>query len=77
MSIIVYSQPGCGPCIGIKMHLKRAGVPFVERNVRADPEAEATVRALGYTGTPVVVAGDKHIGEYREDWLDAVIGDAA
>jgi len=71
--ITVYSQPGCGPCIGIKLHLRKAGVAFTERNVRTDPQAAAEVAALGYTGTPVVVAGDMHTGSYRREWLDTLV----
>ena len=70
--IIVYSQPGCGPCIAVTRHLRKAGVGFEVRDVRQD-EAAAEVAALGYQGTPVVVAGDMHTHGYRRDWLDQVI----
>lgn len=71
--IIVYSQPGCGPCMAVKRHLRTAGVGFEVRDVRADEQAAAEVAALGYQGTPVVVAGDMHTYGYRRDWLDAVV----
>ena len=71
--IIVYSQPGCGPCIAVTRHLRKAGVGFEVRDVRADEQAAAEVAALGYQGTPVVVAGDMHTHGYRRDWLDAVV----
>ena len=74
MSLItVYSQPGCGPCIAVKRHLRGAGVGFEVRDVRADEQAAAEVAALGYQGTPVVVAGDMHTYGYRAEWLDAVV----
>ena len=71
--IIVYSQPGCGPCIAVTRHLRKAGVGFEVRDVRADEQATAEVAALGYQGTPVVVAGDMHTHGYRMGWLDQVI----
>lgn len=71
--IIVYSQPGCGPCIAVTRHLRKAGVGFEVRDVRADETAAAEVARLGYQGTPVVVAGDMHTHGYRMDWLDQVI----
>ena len=71
--IIVYSQPGCGPCIAVTRHLRKAGVGFEVRDVRQDETAAAEVAALGYQGTPVVVAGDMHTHGYRRDWLDAVV----
>lgn len=71
--ITVFSQPGCGPCVSVKLHLRKAGVSFVERDVTVDPEAAAVVRELGYQGTPVVTAGDMHTHGYRREWLDAVV----
>lgn len=71
--IIVYSQPGCGPCIAVTRHLRKAGVGFEVRDVRQDEQAAAEVAALGYQGTPVVVAGDMHTHGYRKEWLDTVI----
>lgn len=72
-AITVYSQPGCGPCIAVKKHLASAGVGFEVRDVRQDEAAAAEVAALGYQGTPVVVAGDMHTYGYRRDWLDRVV----
>ena len=71
--IIVYSQPGCGPCVAVARHLRKAGVGFEVRDVRQDEAAAAEVAALGYQGTPVVVAGDMHAHGYRKEWLDQVI----
>lgn len=72
-AITVFSQPGCGPCISVKTHLKRAGVGFEVRDITKDDEAAETVRQLGYLGTPVTVAGDMHAYGYRRDWLDRVV----
>lgn len=71
--ITLYSQPGCGPCISVKTHLKRAGVGYVVRDVTTDPAAAAEVQRLGYLGTPVVTAGDMHTYGYRRDWLNTVV----
>jgi fructose-1-phosphate kinase PfkB-like protein len=48
-------------------------VGFEVRDVRADEQAAQEVAALGYQGTPVVVAGDMHAHGYRKEWLDTVI----
>ena len=71
--IIVYSQPGCGPCIAVTRHLRKAGVGFQVRDVRQDEQAAQEVARLGYQGTPVVVAGDMHTHGYRREWLDTVV----
>lgn len=60
MSVTLYSQPGCGPCAGIKGMLNRKEVEFVEVNVREDETALMHIRSLGASGTPVLVVGDEH-----------------
>lgn len=72
-SIDVYTQPGCGPCVAVKTHLKRAGIAFTEHDITTDPEAADTVRRLGYASTPVTTAGDMHTDMYRAAWLNQVI----
>lgn len=52
--IILYTQPGCGPCIGLKRKLTSDGHDFREVNIREDVSAQARIAELGYTGTPVV-----------------------
>ena len=52
--IVLYTQPGCGPCIGLKAKLKRDNREFVEVNVQQDPEGLTRVKELGYGGTPVL-----------------------
>ena len=52
--IILYTQPGCGPCIGLKRKLASDGHDFREVNIREDVSAQARIAELGYTGTPVL-----------------------
>lgn len=68
--VTLYSQPGCGPCIAVARHLDKEGIPFTKVDVREDPNGAARIRELGYTGTPVTVAGDMHWKDYRRDKLD-------
>lgn len=46
MTITLYTQPGCGGCIFAAKDLTKAGVPFTERNVRADEAAAEMVQRL-------------------------------
>lgn len=66
---IVYTQPGCGPCVSVKAKLRKLDVPFEEIDVTQGDNAER-VRALGYQGTPVTVRpdGTSHHG-YRPGLL--------
>lgn len=66
----VYSQPGCGPCVAVKRHLRSLGVNYTSHDITIDPEAAERVRHLGYKSTPVVEAGDIHTHGYRREWLN-------
>lgn len=58
--MILYSQPGCGPCIGLKRKLTSDGHVFEEINVQADEAARNRIKELGYSGTPVVEYTDSN-----------------
>ncbi|WBL18481.1 glutaredoxin family protein [Citricoccus sp. NR2] len=51
---VLYSQPGCGPCIGLERALKSAGAAYNKIDITQDADALARVRSLGYSGTPVI-----------------------
>ena len=58
--VIVLTQPGCGPCVGVKAALKRSGVEYREVNIREDERAVKWMMEQGYTGTPVIIDGKDH-----------------
>lgn len=60
--VTLYSQPNCGPCMGVKGQLKRYGIPFTEVNIREDEKAAALLVSQGFTGTPVVQYGTQFLG---------------
>lgn len=73
--IILYSQPGCGPCLGLKRKLASDGHIFREINVREDEAALARVKELGHPGTPVLeytdAAGERqNFHGFRSDILE-------
>ncbi|MGA8995716.1 MAG: glutaredoxin domain-containing protein, partial [Nocardioidaceae bacterium] len=59
--IEVLWRPGCAYCERLRRGLRRAGVETTERNIWADPEAAARVRAAtgGDETVPTVVIGDR------------------
>lgn len=59
-TVTLYTQPGCGPCIGLCRLLDAAGIVYEIRDIRSDPSAADRVRELGYTGTPVLEHPDGH-----------------
>lgn len=67
MTITLYTQPGCGGCYAAAADLRRTGIQFTERNVRADEAAAETVQRLYrehrdpgvVPETPVIVIDDE------------------
>lgn len=70
--VILYSQPGCGPCVGVEKYLERAKIPFEIRNIREDEAAAARVVELGYSGTPVIEHPDGHFNGYNPEKLESI-----
>ena len=59
--ITLFTQDGCRDSARVRDCLTRAGVPFVERNVSADPAAVPLLVATGIFATPLVVTGNRSL----------------
>ena len=58
-----YWRPGCPFCMSLRHSLKRAGVAVRPRNIWAEPEAAAQVRAVanGHETVPTIGFGGDHL----------------
>lgn len=55
--------------------LSKRNIPFVERNIRQDPQAkEELLRRTGKLVVPVVMAGDVCVVGYDPELLESVVG---
>ncbi len=59
--VIVYTQPGCGPCAAEKEFLKKSEVDFEERDIRENPEYVKELLEIGAQATPTTIIGDEVI----------------
>lgn len=77
--ITIFTKPNCPGCVNTKLYLRSKGVPFIERDVAAEPEALAFVTGeLGFKGAPVVyvegASGDTAAwSDYRHDQLKELV----
>lgn len=62
--VTLYSQPGCGPCVGVESYLKASKIPHQVRDIREDPAAFDRIVELGHTGTPVIEYPGGHFKGY-------------
>jgi glutaredoxin len=66
-----YTEPGCAACQEAKKFLISRGIPFEERDIRANPEyLRILTEELDSLTTPTLVSGDRIIvgfdrGEYE------------
>jgi glutaredoxin len=72
--IVLFTQHGCRDSERARDCLRRAGMPFVERNVSGDAEAAQALLATGLFVTPVVVAGERVLFAARPDRLAQALG---
>lgn len=73
VQITVYSKPHCQQCNATTRALTKAATPFRYIDITEDPVAYARVQELGYTGVPVVEAGDMHWQGFRPDKLKRLV----
>lgn len=79
LTVTVYSTgPSCMRCTMTKKELDKAGVPFVEVDVRENPNARAYISEdLGYSEAPVCVVedgtGQDHWSGFRLDCIRRIV----
>jgi hypothetical protein len=58
----------------VREFLSLRAIPFVEHNIRRDPQAKADLMDLtGNLAVPVVVSGDRHVVGYDPEWLETLV----
>lgn len=62
---ILFTQDGCDDSRRVRAWLAERGIPFVERNVTADPDAARALAATGTFATPLLVAGGRVVLGFR------------
>lgn len=78
LTVTVYTTgPSCIRCKMTKDVMTRKGVPYVEVDIRENPDARAyVVDDLGYTEAPVCVvedgSGQDHWSGFRPDQIDRI-----
>lgn len=67
MNIVVYTKKDCRPCDATKRALTRRGLAFREVSLDDDPGAVELVKRMGFSQSPVVVAGSDSWSGFRPD----------
>ena len=76
VKVVLYSQPGCAPCIAARPFLMTRKVGFLYRDVPSDPQAFRELMDLGSRSTPTLVVGSEVMIGFDPEKLDALLGNA-
>ena len=69
-----YTEPGCAACNDARKFLISRGIPFEERDIRANPEyLRILTEELDSLTTPTLVLGDKIIVGFNRDEYELLI----
>jgi len=71
--LILYTQTGCAESAKVRSWLTDHGIPFIERDARADPDAAAALAATGTFATPLLVSGQTKILGFQPEALTAAL----
>lgn len=63
----VYGKPECKQCEFTTKLMDKEGIPYKYVDITVDEVAYQTVKGLGYTGAPVVVADSTHWSGFSPD----------
>lgn len=59
--IVLYGTEGCGYCRRARQHLVSRQIPYVNKDVQHDRQAESEFRALRGRGVPLILLGDQKL----------------
>lgn len=59
--VVIYTTPTCGYCTQARAHLKRCGIPYLEKDVSANTQARSEFEALGGRGVPLALFGTQKL----------------
>lgn len=59
--VVMYSTPHCGFCKQARAHLQARGIPYLEKDVSSNAQAESEWRALGGRGVPLTIMGSQKL----------------
>jgi len=72
-NVVVYTQPGWGPCHSEVEYLSQKGIEFTEKNIRKDQEALQELLNLGARGTPATVIDGEVVLGFDRAKLDELL----
>lgn len=74
MEVMIFTNAGCRSCQQAKSFLAEHNVPFVERDLAADPNAVKELMSAGFRMLPVIRVGTQAIQGFDPVALKTLLG---
>jgi glutaredoxin-like YruB-family protein len=69
-TVTLYTQPECPPCEIVKLYLKEQEIPYIEVNIKEEPNARSyMLNVLKSYSTPTVTVDDQVIKGFQMEEL--------
>lgn len=62
--VVIYTTPTCGYCTQALAHLKRRNIPYLQKDVSANAEAQSEWQSLGGRGVPLALFGSQKLSGF-------------
>jgi glutaredoxin 3 len=71
--IIVYTIPNCPGCTRVKGYLQQRGISYEECNLAEDETPIPELKALGFSGLPLIRIRGEYVEGFNREKLDALL----
>lgn len=69
--VVIYTTPTCGYCTQALAHLNRRNIPYLQKDVSANHQAQSELQALGGRGVPLTLMGTQTLTGFSTASFDA------
>lgn len=68
--VVLYATPNCGYCKQARAHMQSRGIPYLEKDILSNAQAESEWRALGGRGVPLTIMGSHKLSGFSAASFD-------
>lgn len=70
--VTMYATSWCGYCRKARDYFRRKGIPYTEYDIEEDRRAKRRYDAMGATGVPVILVGDRRMNGFSESGFERI-----
>ena len=70
--VVMYGTDWCGYCKKARKYFRKNDISFTEYDIEKDAAAHRRYKAMGATGVPVILVGNKRMNGFSEDGFESI-----